>query len=785
MELAETVTESVIAKTEEEVAERCSEFDNELSETLFKCEARVKEIEEVYRRRVGEYRICFSAQQSSGKAKYGPHKTETITQTRLTNDHLARILIHKTSALKSTYASSVSTIESLCVDFHTQHTLRTLALLPTRKSTSQLRTLRASYTRHLATHMRNITRTLSSARRAFDNGRRELVATKTGGCKDAWEVVRVSNGGKTDGLSGLDSWLQGFDDRVDECVGELEGGASKVAEEVGAHLEEVGIVEGVERMLCGMKVRVKAETIRCTTLTRSLTTELHALESYRDYDTLTWPRIEHLLTMTEHLRASAAFYAMYLGCLKSPAELERVRRGVRVEFGVWSEMRRRELVVSPGPDTTTTSPQTQTQAPQPQTPPKSARIKSAPKQRRPSSVASLPPTTTVPEVASPAPPPNGGSTTNVSATAPPKPATPGLTPSVRVSSPLGRIISDVPDPFTDILDRSRKEVRASIVDICETFFREEGARPIRRTSEIPPNAASYMGYIDLRLGQILEKAEELRRGHVDDFTTFLTTFSQTLQTLTTKTLSTLLTSTLRTLTTHWHTHTSTLTSLPALRGRLHALRANLQLSLRDRVDEVDREAQGVLREVGRCYEGVRDGWRKDVCEVVGVYVERVEFVTEVVAGVVDGVVAGGDVVRPQAKVEPKARTVREILEDMRRQEEGQNEEGQKAETGTAQIGQAASLSSESISQSTVSSPLALSDLPIKLPYAAITSQHRSTPLHTHLYAQRDATFRAFCTELNQKWAMLEQFVETERAEDQKWEEDWRKAVNLLRDSGRV
>lgn len=183
-----------------------------------------------------------------------PEKPENLAQTNISNERLTLILLHKISTLKSAYTTSITTLETLCTAFTNTHTIPTLTtLLPQCTTTSQISRLHQTYTSNLTTHTQTLKSHLAAAVGEFKNGVAALRAAKAGPGKDAWEGVREAKG------EGFERFMEGFGGRVEEVQREVRDGAARVKEECWAHGEEMGLVEGVERMLGGMKVRVRAE----------------------------------------------------------------------------------------------------------------------------------------------------------------------------------------------------------------------------------------------------------------------------------------------------------------------------------------------------------------------------------------------------------------------------------------------------------------------------------------------------------------------------------------------
>ncbi|KAJ3036556.1 hypothetical protein HDV00_002578 [Rhizophlyctis rosea] len=694
----ERLMDAMARESDDTITEKIAEFGNDLSETLFALETRTTEIEEFFRKRLSD-----------------------LAQTRQTNETFSRIFIYRLSTLKTAYSSAISQIELLSSTFASTHTLTTATRLRTCRTTGHIKLLHAQYLKHLSHHTATLNRHLNVAKEKFEKGKRELVASKNGPNRDAWELVKAVNGGKTDGVSELDRWAGQFEGRLDGVHEDLRGDVERLSVEVEAHLEDVGLIEAVERIIAGMRMRVKAETTKCESIKRDLKAELASLEAFRDYDTLRWDRIQSLITKTEKLRESVAAYAHYLGCVKEDQKARFAQQRPHMNFEQWK--------------------QEQSQA----TPEKK-----------------------------PAAHPASGKTATIKRpkTAPKKTQ---ATPDAGSQQSLS---------FLALLEKAKVEVRANIVETCETFYKEKAGRTIRRSNEIPASASLYMGYTDIRLSHIQEKAEAFRQDRIEEFTTLLSQITTSTTTLTTKSLTILTTDAQRHLSTSWKSLTSSFShSLLAAKSVRDAYCAdNLKVSLcythdpAAELERVDKKGRQLESEVVRVGEEVQRKWREVVEREVKDVMERVEFVVEGVAGVVDGLVLGGDVERAQKMIETKQRTVRDVLEEMRAQTDVPNPTGSRHDIAKP----AGDSKTTSESATTTYAALPISALPFPPSFQARPRTHRTTPLHAQIYADRDAKFLSFASDANHRWTTLQQYMDNEKAEDERWLAEWERVVEGIR-----
>ncbi|KAJ3051685.1 hypothetical protein HK097_007291 [Rhizophlyctis rosea] len=689
----ERLMDAMTRESDDITLNKVAEFGNDLAETLFALEGRAAEIEEVFRKRLTE-----------------------LAQTRKSNETHSRVFIHKLTTLKASYSSAISQIELLATTFLSSHTHPTSARLRTCRTSAHIKLLNAQYQKHLAQHTATLNKHLNEAKEKFDKGKKELLASKVGPLKDAWELVKAVNGGKTDGVSSLDAWADQYERRLDAVQDELKADVDRFNAEVDAHLEDVGLIEAVERQLAGMRMRVKAETTKCEDIKRRLKSELADLESYRDYDTLRWDRIQTLINRTEDLRASVAAYAHYLGCVKDGNGVKFMIERSHPDFEKWKE------------DQKVTTPSKQ--APPSQTSGKGSKAK------RPTSGVKK----------TPAAP---------SATGPTQPLT-----------------------FLALMQKARVEVRVGIVETCEAFYKRVGTRGIRRTNEIPASPALYMGYVDIRLNHIQEKAEQFRHDRIEEFISLLTSVTIFITTLSTKSLTILTFEANRHLTTSWKSHTTTFATalLAAKRARDtyqdHHIKVGLAYSQDaaelDRVNARGRELEG---HVVKCGGEILEKWKEFTESEGRDVVERVEFVTESLAGILDQLVLNGDVERPPKMVEARTRTVREVLEAMKAQNDDKPD-GTKAETSPA---------AKATTPDTKTYPaLPVAELSFLPAFPATSRTHRSTPLHTTLYTDRDTKFLQFARDAKQKWETLQTYISNENAAHERWLADWEKSIEGVR-----
>ncbi|RKO88439.1 hypothetical protein BDK51DRAFT_39495 [Blyttiomyces helicus] len=483
------------------VRRRVREVVNDLNSTLFQCEGRAKECEEAYRKRIGgsrggdHWHIMRIANLLllTHSFKLSPMTlTDELSESRIAHENEARLILFKMSSARDTYAAAVSGIEKLSADYDTNTMTPMLDRLQKARTREQAQRIKDEHDEALTQHVAALKEALSTAKTEFDDTRHALRHSRAKHHPEAWRIVREANAARSDGLAALDDWRDAFNDRIAAVQNETANASAKVTEEFAAHMEDLALIESAGRLLGSMRTRIKSEIIRCESMKKAVEKEVTELVHFRDYETVTWDRIQAILDKLDRLRESIWNYGSYLDCIKPGLKLVS-DPAFPSGFEAWK--------------TATKAPET------------SSRVSSA-RTRRSSSA-------------------NRRSGTSIGLAS--SPSTPIASTSFWESSEsfsgssmgMKEIteLSDGTGSFTQNLEAAKNTIRASAIELCESYFRNKGMRAIRRTAEIPPNWPGMVNYNDVRLSLMRETAEGVKSGHVEDFATLLSRVSDETRTI--------------------------------------------------------------------------------------------------------------------------------------------------------------------------------------------------------------------------------------------------------------